>query len=293
MNPILESDLILHPDGSVYHLGLKPEQICDAIIGVGDPERVESVSRYFDRIDFKQHKREFISHRGSYKGKEILVISTGIGADNVEIVLTELDALVNIDWRTRLERKIKRPLKIVRVGTSGALQPEIKIGSEVVSIWGIGLDNLMNFYKRNPSSTEAEISLAIKTFSGINFTPYVTKCSPSLLAKVGYDMISGNTVTCPGFYAPQGRKIRLDLAFPNLLNDLTKFRSQHLALAPEGEFALTNFEMETAAYYAFGNLLNHEILSVNAILVNRATNECAPNADSIVDGLIRKVLERI
>lgn len=293
MSPILESDLIVHPDGSVYHLGLKPEQIPDTIIGVGDPERVETVSRYFDQIDFKQHKREFISHRGRYKGKEILVISTGIGADNVEIVLTELDALVNIDWSTRMEKKIIRRLNIVRVGTSGALQPEIKIGSEVVSFWGIGFDNLMNFYVRNPASTETEISLAIKTFTGLNFAPYVSKCSQSLLTKIGFDMIVGNTVTCPGFYAPQGRKIRLDIAFPNLLNDLTKFRSQHLARTSEGNLALTNFEMETAAYYAFGNLLNHDLLSVNAILVNRATNEFAPNTDAIVDGLIRKVLERI
>lgn len=273
------------PHGGAYHIGLRPEQVPDLIIAVGDPDRVEKVSRYFDSIDFKQQHREFISHGGVYMGKNILAISTGIGTDNVEIVLTELDALVNVDFPSRLPKKEKRKLNIVRVGTSGALQSDIKTGSEVVSIFGIGLDALMNFYKMMPNLFEMEMSSAIKQAAGLRIEPYVAQGSDMLAAKIGFDMIKGNTITTPGFYAPQGRTVMAEAAYPNLLNDLAQFQT--------GDFRLTNFEMETAAYYALGNLLGHEMLSVSAILVNRPLNEFAKEPEKVVDGLIRKVLERI
>jgi uridine phosphorylase len=285
MSRISETDLMIRPDGGAYHIGLRPAQVPDLIIGVGDPERVERVSKHFDAIDFKIQNREFVSHRGSYRQKSILVISTGIGTDNVEIVLTELDALVNVDWETRMAKKVKRKLSIVRVGTSGAMQHEISVGSEVASVYAVGLDNLMDFYSRCQSQAEMEISSAVRTSSGINFNPYVAQGSKKLLDKIGFDMVQGNTVTTPGFYAPQGRRVRGEPAYPQLLTDLSAFR--------HGDFRLANFEMETAAYYALGNLLGHGVLSVNAILVNRLTNEFAQDPDSIVDRLIKKVLERI
>lgn len=285
MHRISETDLILRPNGGAFHIGLHADQIPDMIIGVGDPDRVNLVSRHFNGIDFKQHYREFVSVRGSYNGKDILVISTGIGTDNIEIVLTELDALINIDPETRLPRKVKRKLSIVRVGTSGGIQQEIKAGGMVASVNGIGLDNLMNFYRLPQSPLEKDLASAIQLTTGINFTPYLSSCSKTLLNKIGFDMIPGNTVTCPGFYAPQGRRVRLAIQYPNLLNDL---RGIHIK-----DFRLTNFEMETSAYYALGNLLGHDVLSVSAILLNRVTNEFASDAEGLVDGLIRKVLDRI
>ncbi len=285
MDRISETDLILRPDGSAFHIGLHANQIPDRIIGVGDPDRVDLVSRHFNGIDFKQHQREFVSLRGRYNGKDILVISTGIGTDNVEIVLTELDALINIDPETRLPRKVKRKLSIVRVGTSGGMQPEIKAGSMVASVYGIGLDNLMTFYRLPQSPLEKDLASAIQLTTGINFTPYLSPCSKTLLDKIGFDMIPGNTVTCPGFYAPQGRRVRLAIQYPNLLNDL---RDIHIK-----DFRLTNFEMETSAYYALGNLLGHDVLSVSAILLNRSTQEFATDAETLMDKLIGKVLDRI
>ena len=239
---ISETDLIIHPDESAFHIGLKAKQVPAKIIAVGDPDRVSMVSQHFDTIEFKVSKREFVSHGGLYKGKRILCISTGIGVDNVEIVLTELDALVNIDLKSRLLKKEKKVLNIVRVGTSGSIQPDVAVGSEVASVYGIGFDNLMNFYKSSPESFELEISNSLKLHAGLSFNPFVAKGSQSLLRLIAFDMIKGNTVTCPGFYAPQGRQIRNEITYPNLIQDLSGFKREN--------FRLTNFEMETAAYYA-------------------------------------------
>jgi uridine phosphorylase len=255
------------------------------IIAVGDPDRVAMVSRYFDKVDFKVRRREFVSHGGTFQGKDVLAISTGIGPDNVEIMLTELDALVNVDLKTRLAKTNPTRLSIVRVGTSGALQAEIAPGSELVSATAVGLDNLMNFYSLQQTKSETEITAGIQQTTGLSFLPYMADCSSALLDKIGFDMTKGNTVTCPGFYAPQGRQVRLAIRYPNLLDHLTAFRF--------GNFRLTNFEMETSTYYAFGQLLGHDMLSTNSILVNRAKNEFAAKAEESVDGLIRKVLERI
>lgn len=282
---IPESELILNKDQSIYHLNLKPEHLSDVILTVGDPGRVYKISQYFDDIDFEMNKREFITHIGKYKGKRITVISSGMGTENVEILLNELDALANINFDTREIKPEKRKLKIIRIGTSGSLQLDVPIGSHLVSDYAIGLDSLMYFYKLQQSNFELSISNNLKETLGIPFQPYCVSGSSSLRKKFAFDMIGGNTVTCPGFYGPQGRKLRLDLAFPKIIENLNYFHDQ--------DFWLTNFEMETAGYYAFGRLLDHEILSVNAIIANRITNEFAKNPDKIIDSLIKKILDRI
>jgi len=287
MAKISETDLILNRDGSVYHLSLLPKNISDTIIAVGDPSRVYKVSQYFDEVEFEMNKREFITHVGHFNGKRITVISTGMGTDNIEIFLTELDALVNIDLKTREPKTKKRKLKIVRIGTSGALQEDIPLGAHLVSEYGVGLDNLMQFYDLPMTGTEKKLATDIKTKCKLPFTPYVVKGSESLMQQIGFDMIAGNTVTTPGFYAPQGRKIRAATLMPKLLDDLNYYHNK------SSDFWLTNFEMETSAYYAFGRLLGHEVLSVNAMIANRVKNKFSKDYDKIIDALIKKVLERI
>lgn len=285
MSYISETDLILNKDGSVYHLNLKPEHLSDTIITVGDPSRVHNVSKYFDEIEYQMNKREFITHIGSYNGKRITVISTGMGTDNIEIFFTELDALANVNLQTRKVKPEHRKLNIIRIGTSGAMQQDIPLGSHLVSDYAVGLDTLMCFYNLPQSKLENEIVTNIQKETGISFRPYIAKASQYLKDKIGVDMIAGNTVTCPGFYAPQGRKVRLELKHPNLIDDLNFFHHHN--------FWLTNFEMETAGYYALAKLLGHQILSVNAIIANRITNEFSPNANKVVDDLILKVLNQI
>ena len=285
MSKISETDLILNADGSVYHLNLLPKHISDTIIAVGDPSRVYMVSQFFDEVEFEMNKREFITHVGKYKGKKITVISTGIGTDNVEIFFTELDALVNIDLKTREPKTRKKKLKIVRIGTSGAMQEDIAVGSHLVSDFAVGLDNLMNFYDLPMDDYEAGLGHDIQKKTGLPFMPYVVKGSESLRKQIAYDMRVGNTVTCPGFYAPQGRELRIPIRFPRLLEDLNYYH--------KGDFWLTNFEMETAAYYAMGRMLGHEVLSVNAIIANRIKNKFSKNTQKVVESLIEKVLERI
>jgi uridine phosphorylase len=285
MPKISETDLILNPDGSVYHLNLLPKHISDTIIAVGDPSRVYMVSQFFDEVEFEMNKREFITHVGKYKGKKITVISTGIGTDNVEIFFTELDALVNIDLKTREPKARKKKLKVVRIGTSGALQEDIAVGTHLASDFAVGLDNLMNFYDLPMNDYEAGLAHGIQKKTGLPFMPYVAKGSETLRKQIASDMMVGNTVTCPGFYAPQGRELRVPIRFPKLLEDLNYYH--------KGDFWLTNFEMETAGYYAMGRLLGHEVLSVNAIIANRIKNKFSKNPNKVVESLIEKVLERI
>ncbi len=286
MAKIPETDLVLNPDGSVYHLNLLPKHISDIVIAVGDPGRVYSVSQHFDEVEFEMNKREFITHVGKYKGKRITVISTGIGPDNVEIVFTELDALVNIDLKTREPKSRKKKLKIIRIGTSGALQEDIPVGSHLVSDYAVGLDNLMSFYDLPMDDVEAGLAHDLHRKTGLPFMPYVVRGSETLRDQIaGNDMIKGNTVTCPGFYAPQGRVVRLPIRFPTLLEDLNYFH--------KGDFWLTNFEMETSAYYAFGKLMGHEVLSANAIIANRMKTKFSKDPHKIVDALIKKVLDRV
>ncbi|MBT1696343.1 nucleoside phosphorylase [Fulvivirgaceae bacterium PWU4] len=287
MAKISEADLILNEDGSVYHLSLLPKQISDTIITVGDPNRVYRVSEHFDDIEFEMNKREFITHVGTYRGKKVTVMSTGMGTDNVEIFLTELDALVNIDLKTREPKSRKKKLRIIRIGTSGALQEDIPIGSHLVTDYAVGLDNLMNFYDLKQDDFERAIGEDIQKKTGLPFVPYVVKGSEILRKQIAGDMIVGNTVTTPGFYGPQGRELRLSPKYPRLLEDLNYYHNK------SSDFWLTNFEMETAGYYAMGRLLGHEILSVNAIIANRIKGKFSKDPNKVVDALIKKVLERI
>ena len=280
-----ESELIINPDGSVYHLSLKPEHLSDTIIAVGDPGRVYRVSQFFDDVDFEMNKREFITHIGVYKGKRISVMSTGMGTDNIEIVMTELDALANIDLKKREPRKQKKKLRIIRIGSSASIQEDIRVGSHVVSQSAVGLDTLMQFYKLKQSETELAISQKVQKETGLAFLPYCVSCSEELIDKIGQGMVKGNTVTAPGFYAPQGRNIRMPIKFPKLLQRLNHFH--------RGDYWLTNLEMETAGYYALGRLFGHEVLSVNAILANRMRNTFSKNPNKVIDSLIKKVLDRI
>jgi uridine phosphorylase len=285
MAVIPESELIINKNGTVYHLNLLPEHISDTIITVGDPDRVAMVSRYFDEIEIEVAKREFITHTGYYKGKRLTVISTGMGTDNIDILMNELDALVNINFQSREPNEEKIKLKIVRVGTSGSLQESIPLGSHVASHYGVGLDSLMEFYPLEQTADEQSITKTLKEQLGVSFTPYCVPGSKMLIDKLAFDMIPGNTLTCPGFYAPQGRVLRGGLRNQNLLQVYQDFKVC--------DFQLTNFEMETAGYYAMGRLLGHEMLSLNAIVANRITQEFAKNSDEVVDSLIRKTLDRI
>ncbi|MBS1681011.1 MAG: nucleoside phosphorylase [Bacteroidetes bacterium] len=285
MSKISETDLLLNPDGSVYHLNLLPKHVSDTVIAVGDPSRVYMVSQFFDDVEFEMNKREFITHVGRFNEKKITVISTGIGTDNVEIFFSELDALVNIDLKTREPKARKKKLKVIRIGTSGALQEDLAVGSCLASEYAVGLDNLMNFYDLHMTDEEAGLAHDLQKKINLPFMPYVVKGSESLYKQICFDLPKGNTVTSPGFYAPQGRTLRAPSRLPNLLEDLNYYH--------KGDFWLTNFEMETAGYYAMARLLGHEALSVNAILANRIKNKFAKDPNKVVENLIEKVLERI
>jgi uridine phosphorylase len=287
MSAISPTDLILQKDGSVYHLNLLPKHIGDTIIAVGDPSRVFQVSKFFDDVEFEMNQREFITHVGKFKGKRITVVSTGIGTDNIEIFLTELDALVNIDLATRQIKPKHKKLKVIRIGTSGSLQEDLPVGSYLASEYGIGFDNLMQFYPLEMTPYEKEVSEDMREKLSLPFLPYVVKGSESLLQQIAFDLKKGNTITAPGFYAPQGRQIRIPIRYPKLLEDLNYYHH-----APSG-FWLTNFEMETAGYYSLGRMLGHEMLSVNAIIANRIRNEFAKSPAKIVEGLIEMVLDRV
>lgn len=284
-NFIPESELIINPDGSIYHLNLKPEHLASSIITVGDPERVTAVSRYFDEIEIQVSRREFVTHTGYYKGKRLSVISTGMGTDNIEIFMNELDALVNVDLHTRRPKQAHTSLQIVRVGTSGSMQPDIPAGSLLASVYGIGLDSLMQFYSGEYSEHEIAVGNAVQKALSLPYRPYCMKGSDLLLKKLGNGLFHGNTVTCPGFYAPQGRMVRIKPAIPDIIERLSQIEFPDLAL--------TNFEMETAGYYAMGRLLGHEVLSLNAIVANRVTKDFAAEPGEIVDRLILHTLEAI
>ncbi len=280
-----ESELILNKDGSVYHLSLRPQDIADTILTVGDPTRVHKVSQYFDEITFEMNKREFITHTGLYKGKKITVMSTGMGTDNVEILMTELDALANINLKKRENKAKKKSLKIIRLGTSGALQQDIPVDSLLVTQYAIGLDTLMYFYNLKRTEAEANVEAALQLEAELPFRPYCVEGSSSLLKHFSDKMIVGNTVTCPGFYGPQGRQLRTPIKYPNLGDKLSAFHY--------GDLWLTNFEMETSGYYALGRLMGHEVISCNAIIANRISNKFSKNSDKTIEKMIKTVLEKV
>ena len=285
MSPLGDSELILNGDGSVYHLNLLPKQISDVIISVGDPTRVFQVTEHFDRIDFEMNKREFVTQTGLYRGKKITVMSTGIGTDNIEIFFNELDALVNFDFNKRVFKSRKKKLKIFRIGTSGAIQEDIPIGSTVISEYGVGLDSVTQFYKLKLSEYESFIGDEIEKEVQLPQKPYVVKGSEELLEYFRDGYIRGNTVTSPGFYAPQGRSIRAPSKYPKLLSELNYFHADG--------FWLSNFEMETAGYYAFGRMLGHQVISINSILANRIKNTFSKNPNRVINSMIKKVLNQI
>jgi uridine phosphorylase len=287
MKYISNTDLIINPDGSIYHLNLLPGDIADTVITVGDPDRVRDVSQHFDTIELRKGKREFITHTGYIGTRRITVISTGIGTDNVDIVLTELDALVNIDFTTRAVKNTLQSLNIIRIGTSGSIQDDIPMGTILVSEFGLGLDALMNYYIHSVSGDEHLLLDSVKShFNHIKgVSPYLTAADNTLLEVIGKDLYKGITVTAPGFYAPQGREVRAKTSVSDLIRLFSSFRF--------GNNRLTNLEMETAGIYALAKVLGHKALSVNAILASRTNHEFSSNPGKVVDKAIQLVLSRL
>ncbi|MBO9567079.1 MAG: nucleoside phosphorylase [Niastella sp.] len=287
MQRIPESELIINQRGAIYHLDVRPEELSTTIITVGDPDRVPQVSRHFDRVEVQRQHREFVTHTGYIGQKRLTVVSTGIGPDNIDIVLNELDALVNIDFETRNIKPELTHLNIIRVGTSGALQADIPVDSYVVSTHGLGIDNLLNFYRHEENDGEKQLLQAFVTQTQLNSRisqPYIAAASGSLLKHFAGDGFhAGITVTCPGFYGPQGRVLRLGLSNPNLIDRLTEFSF--------GQHRITNFEMETSGIYGLGRLLGHHCLSLSAIVANRVVKEFSKDGGKAVEGLITKTLE--
>ncbi|MEK6480796.1 nucleoside phosphorylase [Catalinimonas sp. 4WD22] len=279
------SEIILNPDGSIYHLGLLPEHLTDIVLTVGDPERVSEVSQYFDSVEFILKKREFVSHIGRLGKQPIMAISSGMGTDNVEILLTELDILANVDLSTLTPKASHRALKIIRIGTSGALRKDIALDSLLLSDYAFGLDTLMHFYGNKKNTVYKEYGKQLQQHLSLSFEPYCERADESLKSLFTQELLVGNTLTCPGFYAPQGRKIRLPLQFEQLHDRLNSFNF-------EGG-KLTNFEMETAGYYALGKALGHQVLSTNAIVANRETQRFSVQSAKTIDKLIRTVMSKI
>lgn len=280
---ISETDLILNPDGSVYHLNLLPDDIADTVITVGDQERVAEISKYFDKIELKKGKREFVTHTGSIGNKRITVISTGIGTDNIDIVFNELDALVNVDLVQRTEKTEHKSLEIIRIGTSGSLQPDIPMDSLLFTTYGIGFDNLMSFYEYENSNSELTIREALN--DQLSFNPYVFAADKTLRNKLADGMHEGMTVTCSGFYAPQGRTIRVQNRHPDFINKLQQFSFNGSRI--------TNLEMETAGILGMAKILGHKACSVNAILAARMETKFSKNPAAIIEKAIKLVLERL
>lgn len=286
---IKESELILNPDGSIYHLNLRPEQVADTIILVGDPNRVPRVSAYFDTIEFSTQKREFCTHTGTYKGKRLTALSTGIGPDNIDIVINELDALFNIDLHTRKPKEQLTSLNIVRFGTSGSLQADIPVDSFVLSSHGLGMDNMLHAYKNAPNVREIAMEEAFMAHTQWNTDkgrPYIVGCGETLKQRLLTDKVfEGITGTAPGFYGPQGRMLRLPVQDPTLNDKLHSFNYKG--------YRMTNLEMETSAIYGLSKLLGHQAVSLNAIIANRAAGTFTKDTKKVVENLIVYGLEQL
>ena len=287
MNIIAESELIINKRGAIYHLDVRPEELAATVITVGDPARVPLVSRYFDRIETQQQHREFITHTGFIGSKRISVVSTGIGPDNIDIVMNELDALANIDFATRTEKPQLTSLQIFRLGTSGSLQKDIPVDGFVAGTHGLGIDNLLHFYRHENNDEECQLLSHFITHTGFGTSsqPYISSASAALLKHFAQPYHHGITVTCPGFYGPQGRVLRLGLQYPGLVDKLTSFRF--------GNYFISNFEMETSAIYGLGKLLHHQCLSINVIIANRVSQTFTKDGAACVDNLIKHSLEII
>ena len=288
MQQIAPSELIINNRGAIYHLDTTPDEIAENIITVGDPARVTEVSKYFDTIEVERSHREFVTHTGWLGKKRISVISTGIGTDNIDIVLNELDALVNIDFSARTIKNELKHLNIIRIGTSGSLQGDVPVDSFVASTHGLGIDNLMNFYVHDNNEEEKQLlhSFVTQTQLHSRFSyPYIAGATMSLMKHFVEGYHQGITVTCPGFYGPQGRVLRLGITNPQLIDRLTDFKFGH--------HRITNFEMETAAIYGLGKALQHNCLSLSAIVANRIHKNFSADGLATVEKLIVKTLEII
>lgn len=288
MQRIAESELIVNERGAIYHLDVKPDELATNIITVGDPARVSSISKHFDKIEVQRKHREFITHTGFIGNKRISVVSTGIGPDNIDIVLNELDALVNIDFHSRTVKEEMTQLNIIRIGTSGSLQADIPVDSFVASSHGLGLDNLMNFYLHESNEEEKQLIHSFKTQTQLHTgfgDPYISAASMHLLKHFVDGFHQGITVTCPGFYGPQGRILRIGITHPQLIDQLTDFQFGH--------HRISNFEMETSAIYGLGKALNHHCLSLNAIIANRIHKNFSNDSLGLIDNLIEKALQII
>lgn len=288
MQCIAESELIINKRGAIYHLDVRPEELAETIITVGDPDRVATVSKHFDSIEFKSSHREFVTHTGYIGNKKISVVSTGIGTDNIDIVFNELDALVNIDFKTRTIKNNLTTLNIIRIGTAGSLQSNIPVDSFVVSTHGLGIDNLLNFYRHEQNEEDKELLHSFVTLTQMHnrFSyPYITGASSALIKYFTEGYHHGVTVTCPGFYGPQGRVLRLGLNNPNLIDRLTQFNF--------GRHRIANFEMETAGIYGLGKIMGHHCLSISAIVANRITKQFSADGNALIENLIKKSLQVI
>lgn len=282
------SELIINQRGAVYHINLKPHELADTVLLVGDPARTEKVARFFDSIELRQEHREFKSITGSIKGQRVTVLSTGIGTDNIDIVLNELDALANIDFETRTEKPEKKSLRIIRLGTSGSLSADIPAGSVVVSHYAVGTDGLMNYYRYQYSAQENDLRDAFiqQTDYPLDWAkPYAIQCDEVLFAALASEAFSGITVTACGFYAPQGRILRGKPVLESLLDRYQQTRWNNIPV--------TNFEMETSAIYGMSKLLGHQAISVSVIVANRVRGEFSADADRDVEEMIRYSLKKV
>lgn len=287
-NSLGASELILTDRGAIYHLNLKPEQLADTILLVGDPARVSEVSKRFDKIEHKTQHREFITHTGYIGNKRISVISTGIGTDNIDIVMNELDALVNIDFKTRSIKSQTKSLNIIRLGTCGALHADTPIDSMIVSSYAIGIDNLIHYYRLENNTDEQYIlhEFALHTrLQNSHINPYIAEASIQLRKYFGSQFLHGITVTTPGFYGPQTRAMRVPISQPNMMDALASFNSRNMRIL--------NFEMETSALYGLGKVFHHHCLSVSTVINNRATKTFSSNMQHAVDNMIGYTLEAI
>jgi uridine phosphorylase len=286
---IKNSELILNRDGTIFHLHLKPEQIADTIILVGDPGRAETISGMFDMVEMTVRNREFLTTTGTYNNQRLTVLSTGIGTDNIDIVINELDALANIDLQTREIKPNKRSLRFVRVGTSGSLQADLCVNSWVVSRKSIGFDGMITFYDQRKAVCDMEFEKAFRSFTGWHDelpTPYVVDASDKLLSLFSeIKFVKGVNISAPGFYGPQGRVLRLPLAVPDLNDKLEDFTY--------GDLRITNYEMESSAIYGLSRMMGHEALTICLIIANRVTREANENYHPEMEKLIRVVLDKL
>lgn len=286
---IRESELIINKDGSIFHLHLLPEDIADDIILVGDPGRVEVVASFFDTIELKKQNREFYTITGTYNNKRISVISTGIGTDNIDIVVNELDALANIDLKTRTVKKEHKALNLIRIGTSGSLQPDVNVDSFLMSKRSIGFDGLLNFYQGRNEVSDLDFEFAFKyhvQWNHLLASPYVVDASEELIKKLDGDNITkGITISAPGFYGPQGRKLRLPIIDPEINDKIESFEVQ-------GQ-KITNYEMESSAIFGLSKLLGHNAITLCAIIANRPKGEYSKDYKPVIKELIKYVLEKL